>query len=195
MMSIVSETNNLISTDSESSLVYSSEDEANATIQNLSNERQTDDLNGFNSRHSAENNIRIASSHAIQVGDVVNNIRSTTPSAGASVRLPINDDVKLCCTYCNKFIVLSAAIIGFCFLFVVFLVSMHYRSYDVQMENFGIAFNKMLGTFPNMTDLRQPLPTTSRPSLWSRISERTENVPTTATEVFYFWNGSNWSRL
>lgn len=88
-MSNISERNNLIRTDSDSSTVYSSEDESDTRNQNPCEVPQLDNLNGFGSRTSAENNIRIASSHAIQVGDVVNNIRSTTPTAGASLRLPM----------------------------------------------------------------------------------------------------------
>ncbi len=124
-MTNISDRINLIHDESESS-VYSSEEESDVRHPDRSsNVPQTDNPNGFNSRHSAENHINIKGSHAIQVGDVINNIRSTTPSASASVGVPISDTVTKALTLnCKKFLILNAIVFVFFLIFclVFFLV-------------------------------------------------------------------------
>lgn len=150
-MSNISERINLIRSESESTL-FSSEEELDKIHRDRStNVHRTKNSNGFNSRHSAENNISIGRTHdTIQVGDV----RSEAPPANASVRVPISDDdVTKAITLNSKTFLIFKAFVFVCFLasfivfFLVFILVAHASS-----NNDEEMFDEVLMPTPNFTE-------------------------------------------
>lgn len=137
----ISESTNLIRRDSESTVLSSDTESVNLYPE------QADNTNTFNHQNSSETNIRIDGSQGIQVGDVINNIRSTTQSASASVRLPVNDDVTSAIKgSCKNCIILQAVMFGVSLILFVAFVTFVFHKIGVEEENDRKAFSEFQRT-------------------------------------------------